>query len=302
MSKQTLASIRREIQAYIGDENADTELHLTQIINDAETELFYSYDWWFRKGERQFTTVAPYETGTATATNGSATVTISGGTFAGKVGRKFSFGVNSPYSRIIAVATNGLSCTLESAWAGDTTSAAPFVYQDVYAVPEEIAKIHGVRLLRGGWPALTLVPQESIAYLMSVPDQSGIPVNWFSGSISEADTDQALRIGLYPVPSATYTVEVSGELNVVPMSSDSDTPTVPAQAIPCLKTLALYRAYTLDFQNSPEATQVYQEYTRQLDNLKRMGKDIAAGTVYMKSVDDRRGDSDWLFSRRRWIP
>lgn len=298
MATQTFLEIVEELQSYINDESSDTEARLRRIINDGQREIGQNIqDWWYEHRLARIQTKAPYSTGTATATKGSANVTISGGSFTGLTGYKFSFGTNKPYYRITAVAGNGLSATIESPFTEDTLSAAPLVYCDEYELPSTLGKIISVKLLRAGWPAMVMTPFEVIESFHSVPEWQSIP-NVYSIAPNTSNNN-LINIQVTPIPNRAYTIEIRYFQIITDMVNDSDTPTLPPQFIPALKTLSLYRAYTLDFQNTPEGTQVYQEFERQITDLRRTTSTNSVPTARPRPFDSAPNrnqlDRGWLW-------
>lgn len=84
-------------------------------------------------------TIAPYETGTVSVTNGSKTVTGSGTTFtSAMVGRKIRVGTNNSYYRIASY-SSATSITLDIAYQEDTASGSTYViYKDEYRLPADM--------------------------------------------------------------------------------------------------------------------------------------------------------------------
>ncbi len=86
-----------------------------------------------------FTTIAPYTTGTVSATNGSKTVTGSGTTFtSAMVNRKIRIDNQSEYYRIAAFVST-TEVTLETTYEGTTVSDKTFsIYKDEYRLAPDV--------------------------------------------------------------------------------------------------------------------------------------------------------------------
>lgn len=99
-----------------------------------------SYDRWeFYLTSGFVTTVAPYETGTVSATNGSKTITGSGTTFtSAMVGRKIRVSSDTTYY-VIASFTSTTSIELEQAYQGTTASGSTYsIFQDEYYLNADV--------------------------------------------------------------------------------------------------------------------------------------------------------------------
>lgn len=117
------------------------------------------------------TTIAPYETGTVTATNGSATVTGASTTFTAlMVGRKIRFGSENAYYRIKTfVSTTEL--TLEANYQGTTASGKTYsIFKDEYRLPADLDVYKVMRQIEN---AIALIDIENTAFDLANPSPSG---------------------------------------------------------------------------------------------------------------------------------
>lgn len=290
MPKQTFQQLQTELQGYIGDDSPVTTDILKRILNDAQREVTLADDWWFRADDDSFNTKAPYTTGTISATKGSATLTITGGSFAGLAGYKFALSVSSPYYRIISVASNGLSATLGREYVETTNAAITsfLIYKDEYELPD-VDSITAIKIIKAGYPELQYISQSDIDNYDSVPNEQGVPRFYYiAGSNDASASAQNLHIGLFPIPDDIYGVSYRFLVGSTDMSAPTDLPSLPESHLPAMKSLALYRAYTYDYQNTPEASQVYQEYSRQIEDLRRQTKATTVSAFQFKAAGHTR--------------
>ena len=105
------------------------------------------------------TTVAPYETGTVTATNNSKTITGSGTTFtAAMVGRKIRVASQSAYYRIAAY-VSATEITLEAVFQGETVSGETYsIYKDEYRLPADLDVYKVMRQIEDAQSIIDLEP------------------------------------------------------------------------------------------------------------------------------------------------
>ena len=121
------------------------------------------------------TTVAPYETGTVTVTNGSKTVTGSGTTFtAAMVSRKFKVSSDNAYYRISAFVST-TEITLETPYEGTTASAKTYtIFKDEYRLAPDLDVYKVMRQLERQI-ALTDIDNTAFDILNPSPISSGQP-------------------------------------------------------------------------------------------------------------------------------
>jgi hypothetical protein len=104
------------------------------------------WNWPYLMEESFIATVAPYETGTVSVTNASATVTGSGTTFtSGMVGRKIRVNSENAYYRIKTfVSTTEL--TLEVNYQGSTATGETYsIFKDEYRLPADLDRYKVMR-------------------------------------------------------------------------------------------------------------------------------------------------------------
>jgi hypothetical protein len=118
-----------------------------------------------------FTTIAPYETGTVTVTNGSKTVTGSGTTFtAAMVGRKIRVNDEQAYYKIAAF-VGATEITLEVEYGGSSDSSLTYsIYKDEYKLNADVDVYKVLRHIEDG---VALGSGEASAFDIINPTPSG---------------------------------------------------------------------------------------------------------------------------------
>lgn len=132
---------------------------VNRIMNRTQDRIFGSHAFPFMLDEAFFTTVAPYETGTITVANGSATVTGSSTVFTeAMVGRKIRVASEQAYYRIKAY-VSATSITLEAPYQGSLTSGNTYtIYQDEYRLRADVDANHFAREIQNGVALVDLDP------------------------------------------------------------------------------------------------------------------------------------------------
>ena len=129
-----------------------TTAELGSLYNLSYRSIIESWDWSARKAETLVTTVAPYSTGTITATQASTTVTGSSTVWTSAMtGRKIRIDDEDVFYTFTYVsATSG---TLDKAWAVATTSAASYeIFEYVYDVDSTAGEVGQVLMPNEGHP------------------------------------------------------------------------------------------------------------------------------------------------------
>lgn len=110
------------------------------------------HDWpYYIQDKGVIETVAPYETGTVSVTNGSKTITGSGTTFtAAMAGRKIRVNSENAYYRI-ATFVSATELTLENNYLGSTASGQTYkIYKDEYRLNADVDKYKLLRQSNNG--------------------------------------------------------------------------------------------------------------------------------------------------------
>lgn len=139
-------------------------LSIAHICGLHEWPFLWTVDW--------FQTVAPYETGTVTVTNGSATVTGSGTTFtSAMVGRKFRANGETAYYTIKSF-TSTTEVILDQAYTGTTSASATFsIYKDEYLLR---AEVDSQKIIRNSDNGVALFSLSATEFDPLFPSPSGV--------------------------------------------------------------------------------------------------------------------------------
>ncbi len=205
MASMTLAQAMQKLGVMLDMDvqTGDFPRHVTDWLNEGGLRVWEARPWFGRVQETSIFTVAPYSTGTATFTQGSATVTGSGTAWtSAMIGRKTTIGLGSPWYRITAVASV-TSMTVSDVYAETTATASRYtIFQDEYDVPTNGETIVGLWLynpFRGGY--LKQITEQSMNDVRFVNAAIGLPYDW-SSTISQ--TSNVRRIRVNPIPDAIY--------------------------------------------------------------------------------------------------
>ena len=125
--------------------------------------------------EGVISTIAPYETGTVTATNGSKTITGSNTIFTvAMVGRKIRIEDENAYYRIAAFVST-TEITLEAAYQGTTQSGADYsIYKDEYRLPADLDVYKVLRQIENSVAMVGIEPSAFDIYAPA-PQSQGSP-------------------------------------------------------------------------------------------------------------------------------
>ena len=218
-------ALKDEMAAVLGTGARPGDVMRTSIgrwINQACRYVAYKFPWSTREFEQRVSTVAPYSTGTATFTLGSATVTGSGTTWTtAMVGRKIALSVGAPYYRISAF-TSTTSITIADVYAEATSSGSAYsIFQDEYDADTTTHSLLDGQVFRGTWTGpLVVVDQPPFDRYTFAGWSTGTPV---VGAIVTSTTVGSARVRLSPVPDGVYRIVLRGLKKWVDMTGDSET-------------------------------------------------------------------------------
>ena len=239
----TLGDIREEVQRYLGygressfDSLAENQKgDIVSIVNRGLRQFYNptplpnessSHDWSFLRGEGAIQTVAPYSTGTVSATGGTINVTGAGTSFsAAMVGRIFKSGGTI---REVASRSTATAITVDLNFVD--TIAALSAYEIVaheYTLPDDFGGIRGEIAFRddSGYSPLRLVNESTIRrlrtegdYTKDVPEYVAIIPE---DTDSESQTAQKFKLSLWPFPDKAYDLLFSYTVNVKAMTTET---------------------------------------------------------------------------------
>lgn len=172
---------------------------LDGIIADRHGEIIAELSWTRIKAMAVLQTTAPYDTGTVAVTNGSASVTLTGGTWTtAMTGRAFRVGTDTAYYEFTyASATTG---TLDRVYEGTTDSAADYsIWQSVYPLPSNCRIIEDDAFSTTSLGPLHRVGRESLNFGDPSRSTTGTPTNWAT-YMDDSSTPPRMQVELWPVP------------------------------------------------------------------------------------------------------
>lgn len=235
MAYDTYVNIKTAVLAKIGITDTDVEIVVKQALNDVLQEICQASNFSWLYGDSSFITAKPYETGTVSVTEGSATITGSGTTWSSAmVGRKFYCG-NATYE--IATFVSTTSMTLTTVYAGDSASGATYkIYQDQYSLASDVEDVLAMR--QENWPSkIQKVGIEVLDNYYPQRNSFGYPCVY---SIIGYDSTGYIKVAVYPIPNQARNIYYRYKKRVIEMTLDADTPIVPLRYRWVLAKGALY--------------------------------------------------------------
>jgi len=284
MAYTNYGTIKTDVLEQIGIDDSDVEDVVEQALNDILQEICQAYNFSWLYGDSSFITVAPYSTGTVTATEGSATITGSGTTFTSSmVGRKIYL-ENATYT--IATYVDATGITLSTNYAGGGGAGLTYkIYQDEYSLASDVEDVLSMRQENNPYK----IQKRGIEFLdryYPLRNAYGYPSLY---SVTGYDSSGYMKVSVYPIPNQARNIYYRYKKRVTEMSSDSDEPVIPLRYRWVLAKGALYKAAkSLD---QPDIGQDYEREYRQgvaqiisadrkTDEriIKGSGEDLEAGT------------------------
>ncbi len=222
MAYTNYGTIKTDVMAKIGIDDTDVETVVDQALNDILQEICQSYNFSWLYGDSSFITVLPYNTGTVTATEGSATVTGDGTTFtSAMVGRKFQC-ENATY--VISAYVSGTEVTLSTDYAGAGGAGLTYkIYQDEYSLSADVEDILSMRQ-ENDPQKLTKWGIENLDKYYPQRNAFGYPAIY---SIIGYDSSGYMKVAVYPIPAQARNIYYRFKYRVTEMSTDLDEPIVP---------------------------------------------------------------------------
>lgn len=190
-------------------DDASSTWFLDILLQSAEETLadFYSQEWPFATGEGSVATVAPYDTGTITLTNGSASVTGSGTTWdtAWPTPAILRPADDSGEPLVVLSFDSTTGLTLDRTYPHATPSS-PVTYTlefPCYPISEYIA-VSGVMIAQSAWHApLVIESLQSILYNRMWWTPGSYPCEFF---LIPGDGTTSAKLVLNPAPSQIETI------------------------------------------------------------------------------------------------
>jgi hypothetical protein len=222
MAYDTYVNIKTAVLEKIGISDSDVETVVKQALNDVLEEVCQAHNFSWLYGNSSFVTVKPYETGTVTVTEGSATIAGSSTVWtSAMVGRKFYCG-NATYEIATFISTTSL--TLTTVYAGDSGSGLAYkIYADEYSLASDVEDILSLR--QENYPQkLAKKGIEEMDQCWPQRNSFGYPSIY---SIIGYDTTGYIKIAVYPVPNQARNIYYRFKKRVIEMSDDDDTCIIP---------------------------------------------------------------------------
>jgi hypothetical protein len=173
---------------------------LEGFISDRHSEIIEELPWTRLNVDTVLVTVAPYDTGTVAVTAGSASVTLTGGTWTtAMTGRGFRpAGRNEFYRFTYVSASTG---TLDRPYEGSTATGAAYkIFQNVYAAPSNCRILPDDAFATTQFGPLARLSRAELN--ASDPNRGtyGVPRNWVS-YMDDSSSPPRMQIELYPIPN-----------------------------------------------------------------------------------------------------
>jgi hypothetical protein len=169
-------------------------------INERYRRILRRGDWQRLRVQAVIQTVAPYETGTVAATQGSASITGTDTVWTeGMNGRAIRIAEGDEYYQFTYVSPT--SGTLDRVYEGaDATAATHSIFQNVYVLPSDLHVLHSIRVL-GSVKDLDQVSQEELDEREANRATVGTP-DCYAPHMDDTSTPPRAQIEVYPVPDS----------------------------------------------------------------------------------------------------
>lgn len=175
---------------------------------DRYAEILAEIPWQRLNTDSRILTKAPYSTGTVALTNGSASVTLTGGTWtAAMSGIGFrATGRDEIYEFTFGSATTG---TLDRPYEGPTATSGTYkIFQHVYVMPSDCRMLED-----NAFETFTLGPLKRMnrsELNLSAPNRGehGTPRIWAT-YMDDASTPPRIQVEFYPIPDAAIGIPFS---------------------------------------------------------------------------------------------
>lgn len=231
---KTLTQMASQVHLNVANHSHITLAQIQDLVNTVYQEMGNDFEWSMRERETYIATVAPYTTGTLTATLDSATVTGSGTTWtSAMVGRNISIlGMDAPF--FVGTFVSTMSITLGDpqgnavTWPTTTASGLTYsIFKSQYALPSDVDKII--------WDMISeyRLAQRPMTYLNAADPyrtSRGTPTVAALARTTSVSGTETRFIELLPVPSAGRTVRIP-YLAAINDLAAGDSPLMPADPI-----------------------------------------------------------------------
>jgi hypothetical protein len=208
-------TMKLELMSFVPELNA---IQVGLRINRSYQHLLALHPWSFIKGDTLLKLLAPYTTGTVTATYGSASVTGAGTTFtSAHIGYNLMVQSAMVYYKVTNVVAGVL--TIEATYGEATVTGAYRLFKNQYSVPTDCANIIAIRYDSN----LVRTTKTWLDSLDPVRESTGEPYSWIP------ITNNTFEI--WPVPDQNYTIRVWYNRSFPDMALETDTCAIPESVV-----------------------------------------------------------------------
>src|SRR5216683_2667573 len=189
--------------------NTTEQAKIAAMINEVYRDIYVKEDWWFLTKRTVINTIARFNVGTVSVTNGSATIAItstatSPATFNGLV--MLITGDSNDAGAVYRLTS---STATDAAVTATTNTAAAFnIYQDSYSLPADAGKVLLVKRYGERLP-LKMVGMHEFSRYKILDQTVGKPeiVTVFDFATT-GDPTSARQLQVHPYPDKTYRLEI----------------------------------------------------------------------------------------------
>lgn len=283
----TYLGLQNRTLRFLGGSSTTTRDFVKEFLNDAGRAWWTAHEWKERRGTAWVSTLAPYSTGTATFTQGSASVTGSGTTWTtGMTGMKMALAYGSP--EYVFTRTGATTGTLDRNYVEADASASAYVlYQDRIALSTSADAVldDEMQIHKAGYGQIGRLSRAEASMIQPLPTGAGIPDWWSLHDVSGGA--QRIRVG--PVaPDSIFSFRYGYLSDYTDMSGDSDECVVPEKYRKYLVLGALAQAYLL-YQRPAEAQAMGAAFEARIAHewAKRLAADGVTGQI--TAIDQAMG-------------
>lgn len=206
---------------------------LEGFISDRHSEILQELPWVRLNAMAVLQTTAPYSTGTVALTLGSASVTLTGGTWiTGMTGRAFRVTSRDEFYEFTYVSAS--TATLDRVYEGPTAAAAGYkIFQHVYPMPANCRILADDAFSTTGIGPLSRLSRGQLNLGAPTRAEYGTPQIW-SSYMDDSSTPPRMQVELYPIPDTAVGIpfEYTAEASVPATSGASFLPWMePASAL-----------------------------------------------------------------------
>lgn len=239
----TFEQARDMIQRAIADSSDPS--FVDACLNQAQKEVARAHRWPELMTRAFFNTEAAYETGTV-ATNGTTTITLTGGTWPSTVASsryRFALSVSEPWYTV-ATRSSGSIILLDAAYVDDNETASSYiVYKSHYSLASAVDRVEEMWLhTSGARRLLNVATDQQLTEFLHFPSGPGVPTLYYN---MERDSSGNRQVLLGPeTPDDVYRVEYTYKKKVTDGTFNGN---LDSTRWPAIVSRALALAYEPEF-------------------------------------------------------